>query len=256
MSTGSVVAAMPLVAIAAVVALALGRVRRSAARHAVRRRCQPARDGRVRPNGLAGRLAGRTAARWRRRASRDSTATQLAVLLDDVARRCASGHSLTAAFLTSSTAHPDPAELETIAAAVHHLRLGRGFDDALRTATESGAGTGVESDVDADVALAVHVLRLCAVQGGNIVESLDRAAATLRERQAVHDERLAQSGQARLSAKVLTVLPIAFASWTVLTAPSVQRFMASAPGVACVVLGVGLNLLGWTLMQRAIAGGR
>ena len=85
-------------------------------------------------------------------------------------------------------------------------------------------------------------------------ESLDRAAATLRDREAVGNERVAQSAQARLSARVLTILPIAFGGWTLLTTPTVQHFFLTPIGVACLLLGLGLNAGGWLLMRRVSRG--
>ena len=106
------------------------------------------------------------------------------------------------------------------------------------------------------VALVVHVLGLCARVGGHVSEPLDRAAATLRERHAAAQERVAQSAQARLSVRVLTLVPVAFASWTLLTSADVQRFVFTPVGLACVAVGLVLNLAGWRLMQRMIGGAR
>jgi tight adherence protein B len=100
----------------------------------------------------------------------------------------------------------------------------------------------------------MHAVRLCASQGGNISESLDRAATTLRERHAVAQERHAQSAQSRLSARILTVLPIGFGGWTALTTRSVQRFLLTPAGALCLMIGLALNVLGWSLMTRVVRG--
>ncbi|MEO6125415.1 MAG: hypothetical protein ABIR32_17075 [Ilumatobacteraceae bacterium] len=190
---------------------------------------------------------GQLALRWQLHRHREqSLAAPLAIVLDDTARRCASGHSLAAALLAAIAAHnPDhamQATTATFAPLVLALRAGCGLDESLdRIHTE-----------DPDVALAVLVVRLCCTQGGSITESLDRGASTLRERQVVRDERTANASQARLSARVLTVVPVVFAGWTLLTTESVQRFVASPVGLACISLGLGLNVSGWALMRRAI----
>ena len=111
---------------------------------------------------------------------------------------------------------------------------------------------GAVTSRDPDVVLAVHVLDLCALQGGNVSESLDRAAATLRERETARLEREAQSAQARLSARVLTVVPILFAAWTLATSPTVRAFTTTPAGVACAAAGFGANVTGWRWMRRAI----
>ena len=167
----------------------------------------------------------------------------LAGLLDDVARRCASGETLTHAFNTSrAVADLSPLFDRTLIA----LHRGATFAEALAQQPAESAG----------VALVVHILGVCARAGGNVSEPLDRAAATLRERHAASQERIAQSAQARLSVRVLTLVPVAFASWTVLTSGDVQHFMLSPAGVICVALGLALNAAGWRVMQRIIGGSR
>jgi len=179
----------------------------------------------------------------RRRSARNSLPTPgaVAALLDQTARRCASGVSLGEAF---AVAADGSAVRPSFADATEALAAGESVDRALER---------VPVD-QPDVALAVHVLRLCASQGGAVSESLDRAAATLREREAVAGERVVQSAQARLSARVLTLLPIGFGGWTVLTTPTVQRFFLTPIGMACLVLGLSLNAGGWLLMRRVSRG--
>ena len=179
----------------------------------------------------------------RRRSSRSSRPSPgaVAALLDQTARQCASGVSLGEAFVTAANGSVlDDVFAKAIA--------------ALNTGESMGAALELVPVDQPDVALATHVLRLCATQGGTVSESLDRAAATLREREAVAHERVAQSSQARLSARVLTVLPIAFGGWTVLTTPTVQHFFLTPIGVACLLLGLGLNAIGWLLMKRVSRG--
>lgn len=212
-----------------------------AVRRAIRGRCVPPALGR--PTSALAAAVDRFGVWWeQRQAARRSDAAAVADLLDDTARRCASGHSLTTAFLAAHAGWRDAMTIDPLAAAVTALHSGNSLDASL---DRVDAG-------DPDVMLAVHLLRLCCSQGGSITESLDRAAATLRERQTVYDERIASAAQARLSAQVLTVLPIGFAAWTVLTTESVQRFVASPAGIVCISLGLSLNAIGWVLMRRAI----
>lgn len=167
----------------------------------------------------------------------------LAALLDDIARRCASGESLRNGFVNALSR----SELQpSFAHATHALHGGATIAEALAS----------QPAVPPDQALAVHVLRLCAAQGGNVSVSLDRAAATLRERDTLAHERIAQSAQARLSARVLTLLPVGFSVWTLATTPSVRHFVVTPPGLACVALGLALNLTGWRLMNRVIGARR
>jgi tight adherence protein B len=178
---------------------------------------------------------GRLATRWAtRREAHD--AAELAAVLDTVSRRCSSGESLGVAL--GAALQPGTA-LTEVAIVLHH---GGTVHDALEAVQSTNP----------DIILAVHVLALCAEQGGNVSESLDRAAATLRERHGVRLERRAHSAQARLSARVLTVVPIAFASWTLATTPTVRAFTVTPAGLACLALGAAANVAGWRLMARAI----
>jgi tight adherence protein B len=165
----------------------------------------------------------------------------LAALLDDIARRCASGDSLTNAFVFSGG----------IAALIpvfdHTLVL-------LRHGATLGEALPAPSAERPSLALVLHVLGLCARVGGNVSESLDRGAATLRERDSVVQERIAQSAQARLSARVLTLIPVAFACWTLITSAQSRAFMFTAVGMASVGIGLSLNVAGSRLMSRIITG--
>lgn len=179
----------------------------------------------------------------RRRTGEQVSASLLAALLDDIARRCASGESLRSGFaaaLSRSALQP------AFAHATRLLHGGASIGEAL--ASQPGGPP--------DQALAVHVLRLCAAHGGNVSVSLDRAAATLRERDAFARERIAQSAQARLSARVLTFLPVGFSSWTLATTSSVRNFIVTPPGLICLGLGLVLNLTGWRLMNRVVGARR
>ncbi|MCU1394769.1 MAG: hypothetical protein JWM34_3197 [Ilumatobacteraceae bacterium] len=214
---------------------------RRSSRRAARRRVT--QTGSVAPRGDA-------APRWhvlvdtfeRRRAARRAVdAGEVAALLDRTARHCASGESLGRALAASIAGSPIALAFAPVSAA---MAGGESVEQAMSRQPVD----------DRHIGLAVHAIWLCATQGGNLSESLDRAAATLRERRAVAQERQAQSAQARLSARVLTILPVAFGGWTILTTASVRHFVATPPGIACVGLGLVLNLAGWAAMQRVVRG--
>ena len=82
--------------------------------------------------------------------------------------------------------------------------------------------------------LAFTVLRSCARFGGPAAAPLERAAATLRARDAVAAEQLAQSAQARLSARVLTLVPVALLALLAITDPKVRAAVATPAGLAVV----------------------
>lgn len=173
------------------------------------------------------------------RSRRDVDASAVAALLDRTARQCASGQSLTHSFAESLHASPIAPLFATTSAAIDG---GQSVGQALEHQSMS----------QPNVALAVHAIRLCARQGGNVSESLDRAASTLRDRATASHERHAQSAQARLSAQVLTVLPIGFGGWTIATTQSVQQFVVTPAGLACITAGLTLNVVGWYSMSRIV----
>ena len=204
-------------------------------------RLRPA-SGEVHHNWLRRQLSRCIAGVDRRRVEgslRDVDASAVAALLDCTARQCASGQSLTQSFADSLQGSPIAALFATTSAA---LQAGHSVGQALERQPMS----------QPHVALAVHALRLCARQGGNVSESLDRAAATLRDRSTADRERYAQSAQARLSTRVLTVLPIGFGGWTIATTASVQQFVLTPSGLVCITAGVALNAIGWYSMSRVV----
>ena len=107
------------------------------------------------------------------------------------------------------------------------------------------------SSHDLDVVLVV--MRACAEHGGPAAEPMDRAAATLRQRAALAGERRTNSAQARMSAFVMTCLPVAMLALLASTSGSVRGAATSSFGLAAIAFGVVLNVAGWGWMHRLIA---
>jgi tight adherence protein B len=234
-----------LLVIAVVMALGVSLRTQTRARSIRRRlRSQPLpRVGYIPATRSSNVIAARRSRRRRSRTDTPATDRALAGLLDDLARRCASGESLSSALIATSRIR----DLSPI------------FDDAIsalhRGATVAEAMQQQRAS-NSSVTLVVHVIVLCSRVGGNASESLDRAAATLRERDAANSERLAHSAQARLSARVLTMVPVFFGSWTVLSNAHVRRFVVTPVGTVCVGVGLALNIVGSRAMNRIIEGVR
>lgn len=106
---------------------------------------------------------------------------------------------------------------------------------------------------DRDLAVVLSVLRACAGVGGSPAEPLDRAAATLRARAADAAERRTHSAQARASALVMTVLPIAMLALLTAASPAVRNQVVTPAGALVAGLGLALNLAGWAWMRRTIS---
>ncbi|MET0662023.1 MAG: type II secretion system F family protein, partial [Ilumatobacteraceae bacterium] len=102
------------------------------------------------------------------------------------------------------------------------------------------------------LATACSVIAVSATVGGASAAPLDRAAAALRLRAVDDEERRAHSAQARLSAHVLTVIPVGMLVLLVTTDPDVRGVVGEPAGAACVAIGLLLNATGWLWMRHTI----
>ena len=167
-------------------------------------------------------------------------ATNVAAWCDGLARAVSTGSTLVAAIREVEP----PAEC---AAAVNSIRLALERGVALRDACAIEFGS-------ADLEVALTVLRACAAHGGPAAEALSRAAATLRARAADVADRRTQSAQARLSAKVMTILPLCMLALLLLTSGAVRGFATSPAGLVAIATGAAANGAGWRWMARLIDG--
>ena len=104
-----------------------------------------------------------------------------------------------------------------------------------------------------DSALTLQALSATSHLGGPIAATLDEAAAVLRGRVAARAERWAHGAQARLSARVLTIVPLGFALWSATTSQRTRDvYTSTAAGAVCAICGLALNLIGWRWMRRII----
>jgi tight adherence protein B len=184
-------------------------------------------------------LPGSRAVRPRQRGRRQTTSPDYAGLLDAIARQVRSGASLAAAAVEEI----DPAS--PLGEVVERLSDGGSLADALAAIVPT----------DTDLALTVQALSATAYLGGQVAATLDQAAAVLRERAAARAERRAHGAQARLSARVLTIVPLGFAGWSALTSRQTRDvYVTSAAGAICAACGLALNLAGWRWMRRIVGG--
>lgn len=167
-----------------------------------------------------------------RRPNAAPTATQWADLLAAVAADVRTGTALGPAFT----------------AATHRLPT----DGLVVRRGGTIAALGEHTDLHPDEAVVVHVVLTTHALGGAVAAALDGAAAVLRERSLLRAEAAVHSAQARLSARVLTLVPLAFATWSLLTSRSFRSAWGSAPGLLSVAVGAGLNVLGWYWMRRIV----
>jgi Flp pilus assembly protein TadB len=184
----------------------------------------------------------RLSLRARRAEQRHPSAGAVAEWCDDVARRLRSGASLTDA-LATSVPH-DPAARRATDGLRQRLGRGRSVLDAVESASLGDEG--------ADLRLAFSVIATAAHLGGSPAAAIDRTAGTLRRRAADADERRVHAAQARLSAHVLTVVPIVMLLLLVVTDDGIRDAATSTLGGGCIALGLSLNATGTMWMRRII----
>lgn len=172
---------------------------------------------------------------------------QLPEALERLAAAARAGRSLPAAIDELATTAPEPLRHEVAAVAA---ALAQGMP--LERAVEAWVASTVPGP--GDLELATTALALGARAGGEVGRSLDRVAATLRERRELRGEARALATQARASAGVLTVAPVAFALLVSVIEPGVVGFLLTTPpGLACLTVGLALDVTGAIWMARIVA---
>lgn len=96
------------------------------------------------------------------------------------------------------------------------------------------------------------VLAATAALGGTAAAPLDRFAVTMRQRASDDLERSAQSAQARMSARVLTTVPLAVLALLLLTDGEVRGIITRPAGATLLLTGLALNALGAGWMRRIV----
>jgi tight adherence protein B len=184
----------------------------------------------------------RTSSRRRHRRLRRSCTAEIShtiELLDRLASEVRSGASLRGAL--ESACHPTDEASATEAIA----QLARRVNAAVDATQPSRALTSHQ-------AVATQAITAALTFGGAQGLALDNAATMLRERAAIESERAAHSTQARLSARVMTIVPVAFAGWTLSTNEPTRRAVGTSLGTASLVVGIILNAVGWLWIRRIV----
>ncbi|MEZ5246514.1 MAG: type II secretion system F family protein [Acidimicrobiales bacterium] len=169
---------------------------------------------------------------------------RLALLLHGLSRALRSGKTL-------------PASLQAVAddatvAGAGLRRAARRVHDGSPVHEEIDRWATALADRDADLVRAV--VNTGAATGSALAASFDRAAASLRERADLQREIAALTAQARASAMLLTLAPVAFLGVLAMADPRVVAFVSSTGvGRLAVVGGVVLDVVGWLWMRRLTA---
>ncbi len=167
---------------------------------------------------------------------------------------------------TRPSARPGPDEWSVVLDAIaSEVRAGSSLTNAFRTTVTRCSPRGkvvtpqstladvvARSSTDPHEALVIQCVSAAAALGGPMSATLHAGAGVLRQRAAVRAEAAVHSAQARLSARVLTGVPLMFAAWSLLASRSFRAALVSPPGAASAAAGVALNLCGWWWMRRIV----
>jgi Flp pilus assembly protein TadB len=185
----------------------------------------------------------RTAARLLPRRHRRPPPAAVAAWCDGIGRRIRAGSTLRDALMATDST--DPALATAIGEIRHRLERGEPLGVALERPTSS----------DGQLGLGLAVISATARLGGPSSQPLDRVAAALRLRAADEQERTAHSAQARMSAHVLTFVPLGFLGLMLTLDDGVRTAATTPAGAAIIGAGLLLNGLGWFWMRTIIGRG-
>lgn len=185
-----------------------------------------------------------TVARFRTDSRIDPAA--IARWVDDLARHLRHGATLHDAL---TTVVPEGSALAAASRPLRHA-LARG-------ATVGAACDAWQQRLDADdmprrelLRTLASVVAVSARLGGPTADPLDRVGVVMRQHASEDLERSAQSAQARISARVLTLLPIATLTLIATTDPEARSVITEPSGAVVVAVGMALNLAGAVWMRR------
>ncbi|WP_353827905.1 type II secretion system F family protein [Agromyces sp. SYSU T0242] len=175
---------------------------------------------------------------------RAAFADQLDDTLQLVSGNLRAGHGLTQA-LDSVARFADPPTTEEFSRIVNETRLGRDLGDALMSTAHR-----MRSD---DFTWAAQAIDINRATGGNLSETLQRTAATIRERNQIRRQVKALSAEGRLSATILLILPVAVFLGVLLLQPGyLAPFFLPPWGWIAMVVAVVLMAVGTVWMLMAV----
>ena len=106
-----------------------------------------------------------------------------------------------------------------------------------------------DASPDAAPDLALRAIAV-ASEGGDAVHAVEAAARTLRVTAAITAESRTAVAHTKASINVLTWVPLVLASWLIARDDRARTFFVSAPGIACLLIGVLLHWVGRRWVQR------
>jgi len=181
-------------------------------------------------------------ARYRKARRLARFANQLPDALDVMVRSLRAGHPVATAMSMVASDLPEPIAGE-FSKAVNEMTYGLDLRETLSHLAERIDGQ--------DLRFIVATVRLQYETGGNLAEVLQRLADLMRVRARLTRKVHAFTAEARLSARILAVMPIIFVALIFWANPEIYRSAARDPLFLPVLLGAGgLQVMGILVMGR------
>jgi tight adherence protein B len=180
-------------------------------------------------------------ARARRR--RAAFAEQLPDVLQLMVSGLRAGYALPQALDAVANQAPDPARTE-FQRVMFESRVGRDLTDALRAAAERMGSR--------DFDWVVAAFDINREVGGELAHVLESVASTVRERQQLARQVKTLTAEGRISAYILTALPITLFGLLLLVDRTYFEPMSESPGPALGVVAVLMIVVGWVWMRRLL----
>jgi len=172
----------------------------------------------------------------RRKAKRQAAfAAQLPDALQLVTSALRSGFALTQALDSVAEEAEEPARAE-FARVLLESRFGRDLSEGMRALAQR-----MESE---DLEWVVAAIDINRDTGGNLSEILSNVSATIRERQRMARQVNTLTAEGRLSARILTVLPLLMAFWQWRVNPDHFAQLTHGSGLIALIIGGILMVLG------------
>jgi tight adherence protein B len=154
------------------------------------------------------------------------------------------GYSLQQAFEQTAQDTPDPLGAE-LKLACCDINAGRSIEEALSALENRTQAT--------DLRFAIVALEIQHKTGGSLQELLENATDAVLASAELRRQLSVQTAQARLSAKVVTVLPLVLVALLSLSMEGyLQTFFSSFEGLAILMVALGMEALGVLIIRKIL----
>jgi tight adherence protein B len=174
----------------------------------------------------------------------NSSSIQLGEALGTMANALRAGFSFLQAFKMVAEEVDEPLGIE-FKKALQDINYGISMEDAFENL--------LERLPDKELEIVLNTLIIQRASGGNLALLLETMQETIISRSRVKDEVHTLTAQGKMSALVITVLPIALAIYIRLVNPEYYQMLFSHPlGWVMVIVGSISILLGWLFIRKII----